>query len=142
MMDRVAFFAGSFDPFTVGHERIVRRALSLFDKIVVGVGVNDDKVCMFSPENRVERIRSVFTGESRVEVVCYEGLTVNCCRKVGAKFLVRGIRDANDLEYERRVAEVNKSLDASIETVFFLAENEMKSVSSTAVRRALSGIEK
>jgi pantetheine-phosphate adenylyltransferase len=135
---RTALFPGSFDPFTSGHEVIVRRALALFDKVYVAVGVNSDKHYMFSPEERIEKIRSRFTDEGRVEAVAFSGMTVDLCHRLGAQFIVRGIRNAQDLEYEQTVAAVNQKLDPTIDTVILLADLEHKDISSTLERERLT----
>ncbi len=135
---RTALFPGSFDPFTSGHEVIVRRALALFDKVYVAVGVNSDKHYMFSPEERIEKIRSRFTDEGRVEAVAFSGMTVDLCHRLGTQFIVRGIRNAQDLEYEQTVAAVNQKLDPTIDTVILLADLEHKDISSTLERERLT----
>lgn len=136
-MKRTALFAGSFDPFTVGHEALVRRGLRLFDRIVIGVGVNSAKRCFFSTEERVARIRRLYEGNGAIEVLAYSGMTIDCCHRCGAQFLLRGIRNAKDLEYEKQVAAVNHALDPNIETVLLVAEPELEQVSSTMVREQL-----
>lgn len=135
---RTALFPGSFDPFTSGHEVIVRRALALFDKVYVAVGVNSDKHYMFSLEERIEKIRSRFADEGRVEAVAFSGMTVDLCHRLGAQFIVRGIRNAQDLEYEQTVAAVNQKLDPTIDTVILLADLEHKDISSTLERERLT----
>lgn len=131
-------FPGSFDPFTDGHHRIVSRALALFGNVVVAVGVNSDKSYMFSVEQRVEAIRQRFSDEPRVSVVHFSGMTVDCCREVGAFCIVRGVRDAKDWAYEKTVAEVNYQLAPDIETVLLIAEPGLEDVSSTLERERLS----
>jgi len=110
MTQKTALFPGSFDPFTSGHEAIVQRALALFDHIVVAVGVNTDKKYMFTSQQRMQKIRDSFPNDSRVEVVEYSDMTVDLCKRVGAHFILRGIRNAKDLEYEQTIAAVNKAL--------------------------------
>lgn len=133
-MVKVAVFPGSFDPFTVGHEAIVRRALALFDKVIVAVGQNAVKKSLISIDNRLALIKDVFSDESRVEVLSYEGLTVNFCNSLGAKFILRGLRTSADFEYERAIGQVNKMLLPNIESVFLLASPEHTPVNSTIVR--------
>lgn len=133
-MQKVAVFPGSFDPFTVGHEALVLRALSIFDRVVVAVGQNAAKKSLFSLENRLVMISEVFKGEARVEVVSYEGLTVDFCHKLGAKFLLRGLRTSADFEYERAIGQVNKQLMPHIESVFLLTAPEHTPINSTIVR--------
>lgn len=135
---RIALYPGSFDPVTSGHEAIVRRALGLFDRVVVGVGVNTDKQYMFSVEERLARIRQMFADEPRVEAVAYSDMTVDLCHRLGARFIVRGVRNGQDLEYEQTVAAVNHTLDPVIETVVLLALPDQREVSSTLVREQLA----
>lgn len=133
-MQRIALFPGTFDPITIGHLDIIHRALPLFDKLVIGIGRNVNKQAMFSEEQRMKWIRDIFGDNPRVSVVVYEGLTVECCRKVGANFIVRGIRYVNDFEYEKAIADMNRSLDKDIETVFLTCLPQYTSVASTLVR--------
>jgi pantetheine-phosphate adenylyltransferase len=133
-MQKVAVFPGSFDPFTVGHEALVIRALSIFDRVVVAVGQNAAKKTLFSLENRIAMIKEVFAHDSRVSVDSYEGLTVDFCHKIGATFLLRGLRTAADFEYERAIGQVNKMLLPQIESVFLLTAPEHTPINSTIVR--------
>lgn len=133
-MQRIALFPGTFDPITIGHLDIIHRALPVFDKLVIGIGRNANKTAMFSEEQRMKWIREIFGGNPKVSVVVYEGLTVECCRKVGANFIVRGIRYVNDFEYEKAIADMNRSLDKDIETVFLTCLPQYTSVASTLVR--------
>ncbi|MBP9990678.1 MAG: pantetheine-phosphate adenylyltransferase [Bacteroidales bacterium] len=135
---KIALFPGSFDPFTKGHEALVLRGLELFDKVVVAVGQNSAKQYQFPLEERLDAIRRTFDDNNRVEVLHYEDMTVDCCHRCGAQFILRGVRNAKDLEYERTVAAVNNSLDSGIETVVLFAEPEMAEVSSTVVRELLA----
>lgn len=137
-MTKCALYPGSFDPFTAGHEAIVRRGLALFDKIYVAVGVNTDKQYMFPVEERLDRIRKCFDDEPRIEAIEYRGMTVDLCHKLGIQFILRGIRNEKDLEYEQTIAAVNHALDPTIETVLLLADNEHRDISSTLVREQLS----
>ena len=133
-MQRIALFPGTFDPITIGHLDIIHRALPVFDKLVIGIGRNANKTAMFSEEQRMKWIRDIFGDNPKVSVVVYEGLTVECCRKVGANFIVRGIRYVNDFEYEKAIADMNRSLDKDIETVFLTCLPQYTSVASTLVR--------
>ena len=133
-MQRIALFPGTFDPITIGHLDIIHRALPLFDKLVIGIGRNVNKQAMFSEEQRMKWIREIFGDNPKVSVVVYEGLTVECCRKVGANFIVRGIRYVNDFEYEKAIADMNRSLVQHIETVFLTCLPQFTSVASTLVR--------
>ena len=127
----LALFPGSFDPFTSGHEAILRRMLPLFDRIVVAVGVNSDKHCMFSPEERVQRIREALKDCPTVEVTSYSGMTIDLCHQLGAKCIIRGIRTAQDFEYEQLVASVNRQQDPTIETLLVMADADHIKISST-----------
>ena len=130
---KTAIFPGSFDPFTVGHQDIVRRALPLFDRIVIGVGVNAQKTPLFSPEERVEMIRNAFKDEPRITVRTYSNLTVDFAREEGAEFMLRGVRSTIDFEYEKAFAEANKQL-SGLETVLMLTKPEYEHISSSLVR--------
>lgn len=133
-MQRICLFPGTFDPITVGHLDIINRSLDLFDKVYIGIGRNASKVPMFSEEQRIEWIHEIFKDEPRVEAVVYDGLTVDCCKKVNAKFILRGIRYVNDFEYEKAIADMNRSLDGEIETIFLTCLPQYTSVASTLVR--------
>jgi pantetheine-phosphate adenylyltransferase len=133
-MDRICLFPGTFDPVTLGHVDIIDRARALFDKIIVGVGKNTTKVPMFTPEQRLGWIQEIYQDEPKVEGAIYEGLTVDFCRKVNAKFILRGIRYVSDFEYEKTIADANRTLDNSIETIFLTGEPKYTSVASTIVR--------
>lgn len=130
---KIAIFPGSFDPFTIGHYDIVKRALTLFDKIVIGIGQNQTKQSTFSLTERLERIEKAFADESRVMVTTYDGLTVDFARKHGATHIVRGVRSTIDFEYERSIAEANRQL-SGIETVLLYTSPEYGHISSTLVR--------
>lgn len=134
----LALFPGSFDPFTEGHEAILRRVLPLFDKIVVAVGVNSDKHCMFSVDERMAIIRNRMADRSTVEVTSYSGMTVDLCHQLGAQAIIRGIRTAADFEYEQTIAAVNRLQDPSIETLLLLADPDHINISSTLEREKLS----
>lgn len=134
----LALFPGSFDPFTAGHEAIMRRVLPLFDKVVVAVGVNTDKQYMFSVEERLSLIRQKLADCPTVEVTSYSGMTVDLCHQLGAKAIIRGIRTAADFEYEQTIAAVNRLQDPSIETLLILADPEHVNISSTLEREKLS----
>lgn len=138
MMPRIAVFPGSFDPMTSGHEAIVRRALALFDRIVIAVGVNTDKQYMFTTDERMERIRSLFADEERVTTVSYNDMTVDLCKRVGAQFILRGIRNAKDLEYEQTIAAVNRTLNPHIDTILLMADDAQRDISSTLIREQMA----
>jgi len=133
-MPRIALFPGTFDPITLGHVDIINRALPLFDKMFIGIGRNANKEPMFSEEQRLEWIQEMYKNDARLDAVVYEGLTVDCCQRVGANFIVRGIRYVNDFEYEKAIADMNRSLDHNIETVFLTCLPQYTSVASTLVR--------
>lgn len=134
---RTCLFPGTFDPVTLGHIDIINRAIPLFDKLVIGIGRNANKVPMFSDELRLQWLQEIYRKESRIEAMIYDGLTVNCCKKVGADFILRGIRYVNDFEYEKAIADMNRSIDGQIETVFLTCLPEYTSVASTLVRDVL-----
>ena len=135
---KTALFPGSFDPFTVGHEAIVKRSLKIFDEVIIAVGANESKKGgFFSLESRMAMIRKVFEGEPRVRVDHYDGLTVDFCRLKGAGFLLRGLRTSADFEYERAIAQVNKAMAPDIESVFLLTAPEHTPINSTIVKDIL-----
>lgn len=134
---RVCLFPGTFDPVTLGHTDIIDRALPLFDKLVIGIGRNINKQPMFSEQQRLEWLRDIYRNNDKVEAVVYEGLTVDCCRDVGAKFILRGIRYVNDFEYEKAIADMNRSITTGIETIFLTCLPQFTSVASTLVRDVL-----
>ncbi len=136
-MDRICLFPGTFDPVTLGHTDIINRSLGLFDKLIIGIGKNANKVPMFPDELRLEWLNEIYKDEPRVEVVVYEGLTAECCKNVGANFILRGIRYVSDFEYEKAIADMNRSLDPTIETIFLTCLPEFTSVASTLVRDVL-----
>ena len=133
---RKAIFPGSFDPFTLGHLDILKRSLSLFDEIIVGVGRNNQKKTMFSERQRIEFIKKCFTGESKIKVEAYQGLTIDFCKKVGANFIVRGIRNNGDFEFEKAIARTNRKL-SKIETIFLLTSAKTSFISSSIVRELI-----
>ena len=132
----IALFVGSFDPFTIGHQAIVSRALPLFDRLVIGVGVNERKQTMFSSEDRVDTLRQLYANEPRVSVVAYTDLTVDLARREGATFIVKGVRSMKDFEYEREQADINRRL-TGIDTLLFFADPELASISSSMVRELM-----
>lgn len=133
-MEKIAVFPGSFDPFTIGHEEIVRRGLKLFDKIIIAVGVNALKKEFLNVDARLQLIRKVFQQEQRVSVEAYSGLTVDFCKDMNAHVIIRGLRTAADFEYERAVGQANRAMDAQVETVFILTSTIHTFISSTIVR--------
>ena len=133
-MERIAIFPGSFDPFTVGHESVIKRALPLFDKIVVMIGFNTNKKQAFPIKKRQKWIQQVFKDEPKIQVECHEGLTVDFCKKINAGYILRGLRTSADFEYERALAQINKKMYPQIESVFLLTMPEHTPVTSTIVR--------
>ena len=136
-MERIAVFPGSFDPITKGHESIIRRAIPLFDHIVVAIGENIEKKSYFTLEQRMNWIKATFSGEQSITVVSYKGLTVDLCEKMNARFILRGLRTSADFEFERSIGQINKNLDPGIETVFLLTTPEYTALNSSIVRDIL-----
>ncbi|MGC6469918.1 MAG: pantetheine-phosphate adenylyltransferase [Flavobacteriales bacterium] len=134
MSKKIAVFPGSFSPFTKGHESIVLRGLSIFDEIIVSIGINSSKNDYFSIHERVDWIKNTFSEFDKVRVEKYEGLTTDFCKKVNAKYILRGLRNPNDFEYEKGIAQMNQSLCSDIETVFMITEPKFAHISSTLVR--------
>ncbi|WP_167609850.1 pantetheine-phosphate adenylyltransferase [Maribellus sediminis] len=137
-MERIAIFPGSFDPFTIGHESIVRRAVPMFDKIYIMIGNNANKQSYFPVEKRMRWINQVFQGEEKVEVRVHEGLTVDFCKEVNARYILRGIRTSSDFEYERAIAQVNKKMHPEIESVFLLTLPEHTPINASIIRDIVS----
>jgi pantetheine-phosphate adenylyltransferase len=133
MMKKIGVFPGSFDPFTKGHEDIVRRAIPLFDELIIGVGVNQNKTYLFETESRVTHIKSLFEKDSSVQVEAYDGLTVDFCSAKKAGYLIRGLRNTRDFEFEEAIGQMNRDLKG-IETVFLMTDKMYGAVSSTIVR--------
>lgn len=136
-MKRIAVFPGSFDPLTIGHYSLINRALPLFDTVIVAIGYNHEKSGFFSVESRRKWIEQLFAHEPKVSVDTYSGLTIDYCKKVDARFLLRGLRTSADFEFERTVGQVNKRLDADIETVFLLTAPEHSYISSSIIREII-----
>jgi len=132
-MQRRAIFPGSFDPLTLGHQDIILRGLALFDELIIAIGINTDKNYMFSLEERKKFIVDTFKNEPRIKVDTYQGLTVEFCKKMDAGFILRGLRNAGDLEFEKAIAHTNRQL-SEIETVFLLTSSGKSHISSTIVR--------
>ncbi len=133
-MNNIAVFPGSFDPFTIGHEDIVKRALPLFDGIIIAVGINALKKSFFSLADRKDMIAKAFAGNSRIRVDHFEGLTVDYCASAGARYILRGLRTAADFEFERAIAQTNRKLLPEIESLFFLTQPDHSMVNSTIIR--------
>lgn len=133
-MQRICLFPGTFDPITLGHVDVIERAVSLFDKLVIGIGTNASKQPMFTVEQRTSWMKSIFHSDPRIEIASYEGLTVDFCRKINAKYILRGIRYVSDFEYEKAIADMNRMLVPEIETIFLTCSPLYSTISSTLVR--------
>lgn len=133
-MKKIAVFPGSFDPVTLGHYNLVRRAVPLFDEVVVAIGHNAHKQSFFPLEKRVTWLKQVFAVFPQVKIDYYEGLTVNYCRSIGATFILRGLRTSADFEFERGIGQVNRMLDENIETIFILTSPELTPITSSIIR--------
>lgn len=131
---KIAVFPGSFDPFTRGHESIVRRVLPLFDQLIIGIGINVHKNYFFPLEKRKMWIEKVFAGEKNISVESFGGLTIDFCRNANAKYIVRGLRTTTDLEFEKAIAQMNKTMADEIETLFILPTPELSAINSTIIR--------
>lgn len=136
-MKKRAIFPGTFDPFTIGHYSVVKRALTFMDEIIIGIGVNEKKRTYFPTDKRVRMIEKLYAGNPRVKVEAYDGLTVDFARMRDARFIIRGIRTVHDFEYEETIADINRKL-AGIETILLFTEPELTAISSTIVRELLS----
>ena len=134
MAQRICLFPGTFDPITKGHTDIIDRALGLFDALIIGIGINSSKQPMFSLEQRIAWISSIYKNEPKIKVIAYEGLTIDCCKKYNAQFILRGIRYINDFEYEKAIADMNRMLAPEVETVFLTCTPLYSTISSTLVR--------
>ncbi len=134
METRIAVFAGTFDPITNGHVDVIKRSLPLFDKIVIAIGENTKKQTLFDTEKRLSWIREIFLSEPRISVASYSGLTVDFCKEVGASYILRGLRNGSDYDYEAHIAQLNKELNPLIETIFVITSPEVSYISSSLVR--------
>lgn len=136
---KIAVFPGSFDPITIGHVDLVKRALPLFDEIIVAVGINSTKKYLFPHEQRMEWLRQVFESEKRVRVDAFQNLTAHYCQRIGARFLLRGLRNSSDFDYEKTISQLNHIVGGGIETVFLISQPEFSHISSTIVRELIVG---
>jgi pantetheine-phosphate adenylyltransferase len=136
-MKKIALFPGSFDPITVAHIDILKRALPLFDEVVVGIGLNNTKQGFISNAKKEEMLQLVFQHEPKIKVATYEGLTVEYCKQIGAQYMIRGIRSASDFEYEKAISQMNQSMHPDIESVFIISRPGYSAISSTIVRDIL-----
>jgi pantetheine-phosphate adenylyltransferase len=133
-MERICLFPGTFDPVTKGHVDVISRAVSLFDKLIIGIGINSSKQPMFTVEQRCGWIKEIFKNDPRIDAVGYTGLTVDYCKEIGAQYILRGIRYISDFEYEKAIADMNRMLAPDIETLFLTCSPEYSTISSTLVR--------
>ena len=133
-MNKTAIFPGSFSPFTLGHKSVVDRSLALFNKIIIAIGINSEKKEYFSIEARKDWIKKIYANNPKIEVQFYEGLTVDFCEKVKAKYILRGLRDSHDFKYEKNISQVNKKLNPELETIFIITPPEISHISSTIIR--------
>jgi pantetheine-phosphate adenylyltransferase len=138
-MSKVAVFPGSFDPFTTGHLDIVNRALPLFDEIVIAIGENSVKTSLFPLDQRIQQVTKLFVKEPKIRIDHFDGLTAHFCMKIGARFIIRGLRNASDFDYEKTISQLNFILGKELETVFLIALPEYNYISSTIVREIIRG---
>ena len=138
-MPKIAVFPGSFDPITIGHVDLVRRSLPLFDKVIVAIGVNTQKKYLFSLKQRLEWLEAVFADEPRVEVGHFQNLTADYCNKIGANYLLRGLRNASDFDYEKTISQLNNIIGDGLETIFLISQPGYSHISSTIVREIIKG---
>ncbi len=142
MNKKIAVFPGSFDPITVGHVDLVRRALPIFDEIVVAIGINTQKKYLFTLEQREKWLTDVFAAtefQNRVRIETFEGLTANYCKRVGATWILRGLRNASDFDYEKTISQLNHIVGAGLETMFLISQPQFSHISSTIVREIIKG---
>lgn len=133
-MKRIALFPGTFDPITIGHVNLVERAMHLFDEIVIGIGHNSTKSTLFTLEQRIAWIESIYSQQPKIKIMAYEGLTVDCCEKINANYILRGLRNMSDFDYEKNIAQMNKLVKPNIETMFLMCDPAYTPISSSVVR--------
>ena len=138
-MEKIAVFPGSFDPITIGHVDLIKRALPLFDQMIIAIGSNSQKKSLFSLEQRMEWLRLVFRDEPKIRVDHYEGLTAHYCEKIGAHYMVRGLRYASDFDYEKTISQLNHIVGHGLETIFLISRPAYSHISSTIVREIIIG---
>jgi pantetheine-phosphate adenylyltransferase len=133
-MSKIAIFPGSFSPFTIGHQSVIDRALPLFDKIVISIGINSEKTQSFSIDKRMQWIKDVYNNNPKIDVKQYKGLTVDFCKKENANYILRGLRDSHDFKFEKNIAHMNKELNPNIETIFIITPPKISHISSSIIR--------
>tara|TARA_X000000368_G_C22897558_1_gene652549 strand:- start:413 stop:871 length:459 start_codon:yes stop_codon:yes gene_type:complete len=133
-MTKIAIFPGSFSPFSIGHQSVIEKALPLFDKIIISIGINSEKDQYFSIQERMQWIESVYGNNNKIEIKRYEGLTVDFCKNEDANFILRGLRDSHDFKFEKNIAQMNKDLNPDIETIFIITPPELSHISSSLIR--------
>jgi pantetheine-phosphate adenylyltransferase len=133
-MKRIALFPGTFDPITIGHVNLIERAMHLYDEIVIGIGHNSSKSTLFSLEKREEWIKTIYKDVPKVRVQSYEGLTVSFCEQIGAQYILRGLRNMSDFDYEKNIAQMNKLVNPNVETIFLMCDPAYTPISSSVVR--------
>ena len=133
-MSKIAIFPGSFSPFTIGHQSVIDRALPLFDKIVISIGINSEKPQYFSIDKRMQWIKDVYNNNPKIDVKQYKGLTVDFCKKENSNYILRGLRDSHDFKFEKNIAHMNKELNPNIETIFIITPPEISHISSSIIR--------
>jgi pantetheine-phosphate adenylyltransferase len=135
-MKRKALFSGTFDPFTVGHYALIKRALCFIDEIVIAIGINTGKKTLYTPEERIRNIQNIYPEEKRIKAMSYDMLTTDFAKEIHADFLLRGVRNINDFEYERNMADINRKL-SGIDTVILISDPEYEHISSSLVRELI-----
>ena len=133
-MSRIAVFPGSFSPFSIGHQSVIEKALPLFDKIIISIGIHSEKPQYFSIEERMQWIKDVYNNNPKIDVKQYKGLTVDFCKKEKANYILRGLRDSHDFKFERNIAHMNKELSPNIETIFIITPPKISHISSSIIR--------
>lgn len=133
-MKRIALFPGTFDPITIGHVNLIERAMHLYDEIVIGIGHNSSKSTLFTLEQREQWIKEIFHNQPKVKVAPYNGLTVTFCDEIGARYILRGLRNMSDFDYEKNIAQMNKLVNPDIETIFLMCDPAYTPISSSVVR--------